>query len=423
MPLELLIYNGILFLLIVVFFPFFLFPAIFISKYREGLAGRLGFVSAAFKAKVCGKENIWIHSASAGEVKCVLELAEALKKKYPGSQIVFTTTGVNGQRMLKNAVKNAVTCYLPLDFHYFIKPLVNLIKPKILVAVETEYWPGLFYLSKRQGARVVLVNGRFSKKAVKRYRFISFLIKKTFFFVDLFAMRSSEDAATLLSLGAPGDKIVVTGDLKNEIPVVDLGKKAALEAVLTPVLKEQVLVLGSVHYREIPYFKDILKYTLEEKAALTVIIAPRFLEEAWAFVKMLEETGVPYIKRSSLKGGGNKTGVVILDTIGELSVVYSLASAAFVGGSFVDGIGGHNLLEPVYFGKPVFFGPYTPNFKEMADELELKLLGYKVIDASGLTMQVTAVLKDSALLKKIAEISEVFLESKKGSMIKTLDLI
>ncbi len=423
MPVQFIAYNAAFLALLAACLPILPLLLLFFPGKREGLLNRLGFISFAFKAKVYGKKNIWIHSASAGEIKCALELAAELKKKYPASQIVFTTTGINGQRMIKNTVQNAVACYLPLDFYFFIKPLVKIIKPEILVIVETEYWPNLFYLAKRAGAKIVAVNGRFSESSIKRYRLIRPLIKKTFSFVDLFGMRSPEDAAALLFLGGEAGKIVVTGDLKNEIPVLEPLKKQVLEAVLKPVLNEKTVVFGSVHAAEIPQIKEVIKQLREKTPGVSVIIAPRFLEEIPEFVKMLEEAGVKYIRRSGLKSGSAKMEAVILDTIGELSLVYGLGTAAFVGGSFADGIGGHNLLEPVYFGKPVFFGPYAYNYKDMAEEVKLSLVGFKVKDAFDMAMKINDMLADTSLPAKIAEAAQVLLEKKKGSLAKTLALI
>lgn len=423
MPIQLLIYNGINIILLLLLLPFLCLLALFSPKYRDGFLNRFGILPYAFKKAAAGKENIWIHSASAGEVKCVLELAENLRRKYPSAQIVFTTTGINGQRMIKNAVQNAVTCYLPLDICFFIKPLAWIIKPKTLVVVETEYWPNLFYFAKKEGARIVLVNGRFSSKSISRYRSIKSLIKKTFSYVDRFAMRSPEDAKTLISLGAEEKKVEVTGDLKYEIPVIDPAKKAGLEALLKPVLKDKVLVLGSVHAREIPYLFEVLKRVREKTQGISVIIAPRFLEELGAFTKMLDKEAVRFIQRSKVSGSSDKPEVIVLDTIGELSIIYGLGTVAFVGGSLVDGIGGHNLLEPVYLGKPVLFGPYAYNFKEMAGEVKLNLAGFQVKNPEDMALKVNEMLGNPSMLASIAGVSKAMLEKKKGSLLKTLELI
>ena len=392
MPIQIIIYNVFSALIVLIIFPFLLISAVFFEKYRSGLLNRLGLIPFAFKRKVEGFENIWIHAASAGEIKCVLSLAEELKKKYPSANIVFTTTGINGQRMLKKVLKDTPACYLPLDLYFFIKPLVNIIKPKILIIAETEYWPNLFYLVKKKGAKIVVVNGRFSAKAVRRYRYVNPIINKVFALTDVFSMRSQEDYETLLALGVDRKKIYISGDLKYEKPLIDEGKKKTLETALRPVLREKVMVFGSVHYKEAGDILGAFKLIKTETPDFTLILAPRFMEEIPAFVDFIEAEGFSCIKRSS--PGKEKVDIIILDTFGELSYAYGLCLAAFVGGSLADKIGGHNLLEPVYLGKPVLFGPYAFNFKEMEEEIKINLVGFLVKDAESLAERMNDLLNN-----------------------------
>ena len=421
MPLQIILFNLIYIPVIIILFPFILLAALLSPKYRDGLLNRFGFIPAAFKARVRGRENIWLHAASAGEVKCVLPLAEELLKKYPGANIVFTTTGINGQRMLKKAAGGYHACYLPLDLYFPVRVLVNLIKPKLLVVAETEYWPNLFYLAKKQGAKIVIVNGRFSSKGVKRYTAVAPLIKKVFALTDVFAMRSEEDAKTLFKLGVPEEKVVVTGDLKYEKPLIDKDKKEALESALRPIVNESVIAAGSVHYKEAGELLKAFRVIKSKLPETTLILAPRFMEEIPAFVDRIEEEKFSYVKRQ--KPGKQKVDIVILDTFGELTYAYGLCSVAFVGGSLADGIGGHNLLEPVYLGKPVLFGPFAFNFKEMEAEVKLNLAGFLVKNAEDMAVKVTDLLSSPAMLQNIEKAAAELLERRKGSLLKTVELM
>ncbi|MCX5776303.1 MAG: hypothetical protein NTX32_01525 [Candidatus Firestonebacteria bacterium] len=421
MPLQLVIYNVLYLLLLLVLFPFLSVAALFFTKYKTGFLNRFGLIPPAFKKKVKGFENIWLHAASAGEVKCILPLVAELRKKYPAANIVFTTTGLNGQRMLGKAAKDIPACYLPLDFYFLLKPLVLLINPKILVVAETEYWPNLFYLAGKQGARLVVVNGRFSKKAVRRYRFTGPLIKKVFALTAAFAMRSREDAAILLKFGVSPEKIFITGDLKYEKPVINGDKKEALETALRPVLKEKIMVFGSVHYKEAGEILAAFKLIKAETPGITFILAPRFMEEIPALMALLEAESYFSVKRSN--PGKVKADVVILDTFGELSYAYGLCAVAFVGGSLAGGIGGHNLLEPAYLGKPVLFGPHAFNFKEMATEIINKPAGFLVRDSAELAAKAAELLANPLMLQKIRQAAFELLENRKGSLLKTLELL
>ncbi|MFH1075121.1 MAG: glycosyltransferase N-terminal domain-containing protein [Candidatus Firestonebacteria bacterium] len=421
MPIQIIIYNILYSTVILILLPFFVLAAVFVGKYRTGLLNRFGIIPYDFRIKVKGWENIWIHAASAGEIKCVLPLAEELVKKYPRANIVFTTTGINGQRMLKEVSRDIAACYLPLDLYFFIKPLVKLIKPKILVVAETEYWPNLFYLAKHQGAKIVIVNGRFSSKAVKRYSIAGPVIKKVFALTDVFAMRNQEDAEILSTLGAGREKIVITGDLKYEKPVVEKSRKEALETVLGPVLREKVLVLGSIHYKEAGEIFGAFRLIKALMPGVTLILAPRFMEEIPLFIGLIKTEGFSYAKRS--KAGRVQVDIIILDTFGELTYAYGLCSVAFVGGSLVDGIGGHNLLEPVYLGKPVLFGPYAFNYKEMEEEVKNNLVGFLVKDSADMAEKACGLLNNAAMLGNIEKASIEFLEKRKGSLFKTLELL
>ncbi|MEI6846018.1 MAG: glycosyltransferase N-terminal domain-containing protein, partial [Candidatus Firestonebacteria bacterium] len=335
--------------------------------------------------------------------------------------IIFTTTGINGRRMLEMTSKDLNACFLPLDLYFLIKPLVKLINPKILVIAETEYWPNLFYLAKKQGAKIVVVNGRFSEKARKRYLSVAPVAKEVFALTDVFAMRSREDAAFLLTLGVANEKIAVTGDLKYEKPFIDREKKEALAAALGPVLKEKVIVFGSVHSGEAGEILKAFKLIRAEVSAITLILAPRFLEEISSFVSVIEAEGMSYTRRQT--PGKEKVDIVILDSFGELSYAYELCSLAFVGGSLADGIGGHNLMEPLYHGKPVFFGPYAFNFKEMEEEVKINLTGFLVKDGGDLAVKTVDLLKSPLMLQNIRKATIEFLEKQKGSLSKTLELI
>ncbi len=416
----LIIYNALALAVLVAGSPVFLFYAVFSKKWRSGLLMRFGVLPAGLRKKLKESRNLWLHAASAGEVKCMASFCVRLKEKFPDRNIVLSVATANGMKMAAKALPGIQAFYLPLDIWFFVKPVVKAVAPEAFIVAETEIWPSLYYAVKQQGGKIIIVNGRFSKKNLKKYIFISPLISETFRLVDAFGMRNNGDLEYLKRIDRKVLNAFVTGDLKYETVYTDPEKAEWLRADLEPYLNKNVIAAGSVHLKEAGELLAGVLVAAKSLQNLTFIVAPRFLEEAADFEALFLAAGIRTVKRSELKGN-KKAGVVILDTLGELTAVYGLCGAAFVGGTLAEGIGGHNMLEPLFFGKKVIFGRFYPNFQEIGDEILAAALGVKVANGKELGEALLRVIKDSP--REVSEKADSFIKGRQGSLKKNLELV
>ena len=345
-------------------------PVLFFHpKLRHGKIFRLGFYRRSFR-RGRGQPRIWLHGASAGDLLSLQPMMKELKKRVPGCCIVVTTITNSGLAMArKKLVEADVVLYAPYDLPRATRRAVRFLAPDLLVLEYTEIWPNLIRAAKASGARIVLTNGRFSPEKLARYRLFFRLIGNPLYAIDLFLMRSDEEAERVLALGAAPDRVWVTGNTKFDALVLDPepGRAEALQAEMGLDPSAPVFMAGSTHEGEEELLLGVYSDLLKRYSRLQLVIAPRYVERAGRIMAMASEAG--YSVR--LRSGGVVAGsaqVSILDTIGELATAYRLATLVFVGGSFVRR-GGQNVLEPAGQGRPVLFGPHMENFKDSVQVL------------------------------------------------------
>ena len=345
-------------------------PVLFFHpKLRHGKIFRLGFYRRSFR-RGRGQPRIWLHGASAGDLLSLQPMMKELKKRVPGCCIVVTTITNSGLAMArKKLVEADVVLYAPYDLPRATRRAVRFLAPDLLVLEYTEIWPNLIRAAKASGARIVLTNGRFSPEKLARYRLFFRLIGNPLYAIDLFLMRSDEEAERVLALGAAPDRVWVTGNTKFDALVLDPepGRAEALQAEMGLDPSAPVFMAGSTHEGEEELLLGVYSDLLKRYPRLQLVIAPRYVERAGRIMAMASEAG--YSVR--LRSGGVVAGsaqVSILDTIGELATAYRLATLVFVGGSFVRR-GGQNVLEPAGQGRPVLFGPHMENFKDSVQVL------------------------------------------------------
>jgi len=427
MQMSLFIYNFVMCSVLIIGFPLFLVLTILLPKWKDSILERFGILNRTLKDKIKNNINLWFHCASIGESKSIISLAKEIQNKYSKYQLVFTTTTWTGKKILKEYFNNSTVFYLPIDIYFFMKPVVDVVKPKVLVVAETEIWPNLFYLTKKNKGNIVVVNGRISRKSFKKYKMVKGILADVLNLVDMFGMRTEEDASFIKELGAEPDKVIITGDLKFESLLINDKKSKEIINLIKPFCYSNIIVFGSVHLSEMKILLDSFKSILDKFKDLTLIIAPRFLDEIPHIEDLLVKYGINYIKRSKIHYNGNiqqgkREKFIIVDTTGELSYIYEIADVAFVGGS-LSNIGGHNILEPVFFGKPVLFGPYIQNFNEIAEEMKKNFIGFEVKDKEELINKIIELLSNKDLLVKINTYSKEFIERKRGAVYKNMELI
>jgi 3-deoxy-D-manno-octulosonic-acid transferase len=363
-------YNVALLAALMAGAPWWLWRMATTEKYREGLRERLGHVPRRLVAGsgAGGRPLIWLHAVSVGEVLAVTRLVKTLDAALPECFVAISTTTRTGQALARERLGANRVFYCPLDLPWAVRAYLNALKPRMLVLAETEFWPNLLNGCFRRGIPVAVVNARISDRSWPRYKMLRRLWKPLLGQLGSVLAQSQTDAERLIALGCAAERVRVAGNLKFDV-------RAAEEADATRLLKASAaslrfVVAGSTLEGEEAALLDVWPKLLHVDAQLAMVLAPRHPERFAAVQALLEKSGYAWTRRSQLEladslGPGE---IVLLDTIGELASVYSLASVAFVGGSLVPA-GGHNPLEPAQFGVPIVMGPHYANFVAITDSL------------------------------------------------------
>jgi len=370
----------------------------------------------ALKEKLCLVKHfisncIWIQAVSVGEVNLIEPLVKKLNEIY-NFRLLITTTTLAGYKLAKEKYSCfADVIFFPLDISVLINIFLKRIKPVIFISVETEIWPNLFFALNRRNIPVVIINGRISDKAFKRYLIIKPIIKEVFKFCNYIGVQSSYYKERFIKLGADKEKIFITGNLKFESINPDQNYIKKIKDYI-PIIKGEnkfIIIAASTHNPEEKIIIDIYKDILEiEKISL--IIAPRHLNRLDYIEKLISKNGFTPVRISNLKY--TKNSIFLIDKIGELLYFYSITDICFVGGSLVN-YGGHNILEPIYFLKPTIFGPYMSNFKDIADIVLKNNSAIMVKDVFSLKEVFVKLLQDQKLrLELSSRCLEVFKEQK-----------
>jgi tetraacyldisaccharide 4'-kinase len=426
-------YNLILNLALIISFPYLLLRAA-LGKY--GIAERMGRLSKEGTEKLRGQESIWFHAASVGEVKVLSTIIPEVKRSHPQYALVVSTMTKTGKKEAQRILSGVeMVFFLPVDLKRFIRRALKSIKPAALVLVETELWPNLVRETKKRGSFVALINGRISRGSLSRYLLVRSLFEQTLSNVDLLCMQSEEHKERMMLLGANPDKIKVTGNLKfDRLLLAGQAKDpAGLREKMHVPDHCTVVIGGSTREGEEQILVEVFKRLKPEYRNLIFILAPRHLDRLKQVEKILSASQMGFVRRTQLdkRLPGVQTeeeppwrdqSVILLDTMGELSKIYSLADAAFVGGSLVR-VGGHNLLEPAIYGVPVLFGPYVDHFKEEATILIRSGGGIQVKDEEELYSSLSSLLADDEKRTKMGENAREAIQKRTGVAGRTTDLI
>ena len=412
-----LLYDIIFFIYAFFSLPFFILK----RKFHPGFRQRLGELDVSLSAR-----PIWVHAVSVGEAKSCEHLIAGLRKLYPGRPIAISTVTTTGNKIAKTlAAENDLVFYLPLDFSFIVRRVIKKIDPALFIIAETEIWPNLISCIHEHGVPVITVNARISDRSFKGYKMVKLLIRPILKMIGLFCVQTWDDAQRLLALGVEEGRIRITGNMKYDYAppakedFPDLRPKLKLDE------KDVLFVAGSTHPGEEEALLRIYKELLPFFPSLRLLIAPRHPERSGEIGSMAGKFGfeVQYISKLDLSGNSSDThAVFILDTIGELVSFYAAADIVFIGGSLVKK-GGHNILEPAAFAKPVLIGPHTFNFKDMIS-LFVKNKGViSVRDARDLKEKVTYFLKNTPEAFKLGRRARELLLQNRGATRKNLDCI
>ena len=356
------LYIVVSYLLLTLMLPFLMLY----RKTRSGLKERFGFYP---KWNTAEGARIWLHGASAGDLLALSPMIILLREQFPGALIVVSTITNTGHLIATGRLAHLIdkVIYAPYDLWGATRRAVRAIKPDLLILEYTEIWPNLIRAVKRAGGKIALSNGRFSPEHFRRYQMLFGLIGNPLKDIDLFLMREADEAERALTLGAAPATVQVTGNTKFDAlvsfaPPVD---PQSLGDLWGPAKSRSLWIAGSTHEGEEEIIIEVFRRLLLTFPTLHLIIAPRYLERASRVAHLVELAGLSVGLRSRQEINSR---VIILDTMGELSSAYGVATLVFVGGSFTRR-GGQNILEPAAHGKPVLFGPHMENFHDSVQVL------------------------------------------------------
>jgi len=364
------LYSALLAFLLVLTLPYWLLQMMRHGKYRAGLRQRFGAVPPALA--VSGeKPVIWVHAVSVGEVVASSGIVKALQQKFPSHRVLISTTTSTGQKLAAQRFGPENVFYFPLDFAFAVRPYLDVLRPELVVVAETEFWPNFLRLAKRSGARIAVINCRISDRSLPGYKrlrsWLPRLLRKTLENVDIFLAQTEEDERRLIEIGAPESKVTVAGNLKFDVaPPPSPAIVASLRESFRYSAAEPVLVCGSTLEGEEGSLLSAFHNILANHPKAVMMLAPRHPERFAEVAELVEKLGFRMWRRSLWSGESLTGGVFLVDSIGELASLYSLATVAFVGGSLVPR-GGHNILEPALHGVPIVTGNHYENFRDVVN--------------------------------------------------------
>lgn len=424
-----LIYNLILFIVALFAVPYYGMKMIFTGKYRRSFRAKFGFVKSDLVGKMKGSPRIWIHAVSVGEVTAAAPIIDALRFHFPQSCLILSTGTETGQDMANKLVRSATSIiYYPLDIPFVIRKVVAMVRPDFFITTETELWPNFIRICRAQGVSIIMVNGRLSPGSFKGYAATRFFWKHVINMMDEAGMISEIDAKRMRALGLASEKVHVLGNAKYD----------SLAAKVSPAVKdeiarrlnisptENIFVAGSTHEGEEKIVLGVYRELLKTYPEMKLILVPRHIERTDDILAYVKEFGFEgnFITMTQINSGKKRLdeSVVIVDVIGELFKIYSLASVVFCGGSLVPK-GGQNILEAAAWGKIVFYGPFMDDFKNERTLLEETGAGITVKSGVELLKGIQKVMADPETFKRIGEKGNAMVTANMGASDRYVRLI
>jgi len=417
--------NAIYLAIIAISLPLIVWQAFRTGKYREGYREKFfGLVPRRQGDDAC----IWIHAVSVGEVNLLATLLRELPAAHPDWQLVVSTTSRAGYELARKKYADLAVFYCPLDFSWAVRTAIRRVRPTMLVLAELELWPNLIAAAKAHGARVAIINGRLSDHSFPGYRRIRPFVARVLRQVDLIAAQNDESAARFRALGAPIDRVHVTGSLKYDGAQTNRHnpRTVALRELAGIDTNDIVFLAGSTQDPEEQIALDIFRRLAPQHPRLRLILVPRHPERFNVVAKLLDASDVPWQRRSqlnkSLDPTARRRAALLVDTVGELGAWWGAASIAFVGGSFGPR-GGQNMIEPAAYGAAVSFGPNTRNFRDIVAALLAADAAVVVQDAVQLESFVCRCLEEPEFAAALGDRAQALVQTQLGATARTVALL
>ncbi len=415
------VYSLLLAAGLIVALPYFAVQGLRHGKYWPNLAHRMGRLPRELAAEAEKSPGaIWIHAVSVGEVAAAAALATRLKKIYPRRRLIVSTTTITGQRMARERIAFAEGwIYFPLDWAWVVRRFFRAVRPGLVVILEVEIWPNFLRVARREGVPVIFASARVSERSFLRYRCFRGFVRRVLGDASAFLAQTNEDAQRLVALGAPAEIVTVGGNLKFDAPAPERNSLADwLEKRREQEQRTPVIVAGSVVAGEENAVLDAFAQVRERHPEALLVLAPRKPERFAAAGEIAEMRGWGLARRSSLDFAREfdpETGVLLLDTIGELAGAYTAADLVFIGGSLAPA-GGHNILEPAALGKPPVFGKHMENFREIARRFLDAGAGVQVATANELAGAWNRWMEDPGARETAGRAARELMERNRGAL-------
>jgi 3-deoxy-D-manno-octulosonic-acid transferase len=437
------LYSVLMSLATIITAPYWLIQGLRHGKYLANMGERLGFsVPGAAKLTAHRPGAIWIHAVSVGEVLAGVALAKRLKEVYPQLPLVISTTTITGQELARERMPFAsAVVYFPFDWAFSVRKVMDAINPAVVVVLETEIWPNFLREAGRRKVPVIFTSGRISNRSFARFQkwfgifgfYLRPLLASALANASAFLMQTESDAQRLRSIGAPADRVKISGNLKYD---QELPAPTPLSTWLEAECKQQgrwpVIVAGSVVATEEPLALIAFGVLQGDYPKALLILAPRKPERFAAAAEFIDEAHLKFVRRSELDVAGPgvlasangaslpaNTTVLLVDSIGELASLYRIADGVFVGGSLVNS-GGHNILEPAAFGKVPVFGPSMENFAAIAARFVEAGAAIQVTSPEDAGVEWIHLLKNPEKMQKMGETARQLVETSRGALDRAL---
>jgi len=414
-----LIYSLVLFLLLPLVLIRLYFRSFKNPEYLNRWQERFGFIPKLDS----GKDVIWIHAVSVGEVQASRPLVDYLQQHYPACQILLTTTTPTGLIMVTRVFAGSVAHrYFPYDLPFSVARFLRITRPRVLLILETEIWPNLYRYCRQLGIPIMLINARLSEKALAGYRMFPALIRATLGKVTTIATQSIDNASRFISLGAPEDRVHVTGNIKFDIKIPHSIREQGESIRRFFSASRPVWIAASTHDGEDEIILDAARIIQASLPDSLLILTPRHPERFVSVRQLCLKQGFTVACYTDMEAYSAGTQVFLLDVLGQLPVYYAAADVAFVGGSLVP-VGGHNMLEPACLGMPLITGRHLFNFSEISNLLRSANALFEVETAAELSEKVIEFLGDANLRFSTGERARTVVVGNQGSINKIMKLL
>lgn len=418
-----LIYEFILCLLAFIMLPRILYQHFFQGKYRNSFLQRFGLKIPSINKE--GRPLVWIHAVSLGETKAVAALGKLIKKQLNNPIIIVSSITETGHNEARRSLPFAdFYIYLPLDFTWIIKPIVRRLSPDLVILTETDFWYNFLKSAKECKADIVVVNGKMSIRSLQRFQMLPWFSTELFASVDHFCVQNKAYAERFAQMGVPVSKITVTGNLKfdDESPKFTETELKEWKERLGIKQNNKVLVIGSTHDPEEKLLMNVLENIWLQFPNLKVILVPRHPERFNEVATLLRSFNISFIRFTDINRKTGEEKVILVDAMGILKSCYQLADMAIIGGSYTLKVGGHNIIEPCWYGVPVIFGPHMQTQPELVKLVKDYQAGLQV-EEKELTQTLLTCLQDPAKCTSLGQGGLELMADMKGSTVRTWNSI